>query len=193
MKKKLVPGFSGGIFIFILLVGFTKKTDHPNNHIDSPDRITDTATKSMLGFWRWVSGTDTLTILLKEEPKTAKKAKELFGKSLLVGWHRLVQKRNLVEGSFSFINGDTLSGNTTHASIRGFPKTNSQYIISEFRDLTGDLLLTGSLTLTHQDSNKALLELELYRDLRVVNRNHDYPNQFITIPMNIVMTRITHP
>lgn len=169
---------------------FNNATNGQNN--PNANKIEDSLT--IFGNWRWISGSDTLEILIKPYIEASGNKNDpgqnlIKEQKVFAGWHRFIQKRNFIEGSTSFLNSDLQSGHFTHASILGYVKNKHEYVITSFKDFTTNRTLTGSIILLPNDPQKGILTLTVTPDFQLENRNRDFPFQFLTIPSNIVIQK----
>ena len=141
--------------------------------------------KDYTGTWRWASGRDTLTFIIKSSPKT--KYLNLLGPDVapIFGYHQYIKNGELVESNLH-LECDTLS---IKASISGSGKSGKMGFI--FFDLTRNITLNGVFYLIEGHSDKLWLKLT-YGNEAYIDRNEWLrpPPTSMTIPTDIILTRI---
>lgn len=177
--------------IFYFLISFISYLPANAAICSSQHHGLDTSFKSMYGTWIWINGKDTLTLFLREDKESTQKANvHSSGQSLFAGWHKFIRNRTIVEDTYNAIEADTVSGMNTHASIFGYLKGKNECIITQFADSGGDFVLSGRLRLISGEADKAILQIEPKRDLRIVTKTRDTLLRSTSIHTNIVLKKV---
>jgi hypothetical protein len=166
-------------FLFVFLVCMFRAESQlmpypPGTHVASPNL------DKFVGTWQWISGTDTVKIVLAKQniymPAPMDNTIET-----LVGWHRYVKNGIEVESSLQYLNSTFNSG---HHTLFGGDISPTKIYFTTFKDITKNkqcnlyfTLLTGSVT-------QATWKLFESRGLRKTGYTLGF-----TLPNNITLTK----
>jgi hypothetical protein len=133
-----------------------------------------------VGTWQWVSGADTVKVVLAKQAIYAPAPMD-YTFEALVGWHRYVKNGVEIESSLQYVNSTFSSG---HYTLFGSDRSSTKLYFTSFEDLTKnkecDLyfnLVAGSLT-------QATWKLTERRGLRKTGYTLGF-----TLPNNITLTK----
>ncbi len=172
--KKIIISIS---LFFLSVVAFSQ--------IAQPGSYTpDTTMGKFAGTWRWVSGNDTVVMVLQKQ-KLIHPAPYNFYSDNLIGWHTYIKNGKLKESSMSHMNTPEDTFATIHIGISYGTK-----LRGAFHDLTNHKWGDMFFNLQANSTTKATLTLQDSEGVRV-----HFPGQpaFIggfTLPSGIVLKKI---
>jgi hypothetical protein len=142
------------------------------------------------GTWRWVSGTDTMTIVIEKQNLAILNPSN--PEPTLVGWHRYVKNGIVVESSFQYLGRDaSLDKDSTYidnkVTLFGFAQNNTSARFVNFWNLTyhrsDELYLTFLPNSTTQVTWKIRGHAGIMHGLP--KDRHKY-----SMPINLVLTKL---
>jgi hypothetical protein len=146
--------------------------------------IRDTTMSRFHGNWQWVSGTDTVQLIIATK-KVYYPISGGFYMDRLVGWHIYKQGRTIVESSIQY------SGNVNLRTFLGGNSVQNPNKIENapFRDITKNKDVELFLTL-NAAQNQLTWRLAPSRGMRVGLPGDFIPPPGFTLPRNLILTKL---
>jgi hypothetical protein len=146
--------------------------------------IRDTTMGRFHGNWQWVSGTDTVQLIIATK-KVYYPISGGFYMDRLVGWHIYKQGRTIVESSVQHIGNVNLSTFLGGNSVQNPNKIEN----ASFRDITKNKDVELFLTL-NAAQNQLTWRLAPSEGMRVYAQGQIVPPPGFTLPTHIVLTKL---
>lgn len=168
--------------IFLILVIVSSKLSFSQT-INNPEL------DKFVGTWQWVSGNDTVTIILNKQVSIFPNGDS---REILVGWHKYVQNGQLKESSLQYvgqnINAENiLPGSDLQITLYGFTKKPTEIWFNRFWDLTLHKKCHLFFELLPNSLTQATWKLTNPNGPRYMGPTGTY-NQF-TLPRELVLTK----
>ncbi len=175
MKKLLITGL---LSIFIVNSGFSQDT---------------TIMDKFVGTWRWVSGTDTVIIVLQRQNVFIQPG---ISRMSLVGWHKYVQNGQVVQSSLQYVGRDETVEHTDVTSdlkttLMGHARNSTTIWFTTFWDLTLHKSCFLDFQLLPGSTTRATWKLSVDSDINLTTTPGTPTTQPISVlPKMLTLTKI---
>ncbi len=169
--------------VIILLSLYFGSLQNLNAQIPPPGSYTTNTTMGAFhGTWMWTSGIDTVKIYLATKPIYYPISGGFYA-DRLVGWHLYKRGSLVIESSYNHLNdveAQTILGGTNEVPITAK---------CFFKDITRNKDCELSLTI-NTAQNQLSWRLTEHKGLRVYGNGNTVPPSGLTLPRNILLTKL---
>ncbi len=152
-----------------------------------------TTMDKFVGTWRWVSNTDTLTIVLQRQNLYLNPG---ISRVSLVGWHKYVKAGHLVQSSLQYVGRDETVSHTDvttdlKTTLIGHAKTTASIWFTTFWDLSLHSSSFASLTFLPGSTTQATWKLSKDSHWKTTTNGSPTTTSSISeLPKNVILTKL---